>query len=105
MKTITFKNFNSKHPYQQYFIKLGEEQFIFTVRWNEYAQCATLDISDYNDNSIIKGRALVNGLIIRNHLLPYTLIFSHKDSETYEPTLDILEDEFKLVYFTGDDDE
>lgn len=98
MQIIRFKDINDDNPYSTYFISLKEETYIFTVRWNNYASCAFLSIADYNNNPIISGKALVNGLKIRNKNLPYIFAFLHKTSETYEPTIDNLASEFMLMY-------
>ena len=79
-------------------ITLDEQNFLFKCYWNTYADCAFLDIEDMNNNKIISGRALVNGLKIRNHNIPYILNFVQVTGETYEPTLDIIEKEFAFQY-------
>lgn len=104
MRTITFKKFNENNPYTQYFIELKENTYVFTLRWSEYSDCAFLDITDFDNTPIITGRALVNGLTIRNHKLPYVFIFTHKNVKTYEPTLDILSDEFVLAYIDEEEE-
>ena len=104
MKQIQFKNFNEKNKNNRYYVNLKDNTYIFNVRWNEYAECAFLSISDYNNNSIIKGKALVNRLKIRNRLLPYVFVFLQVNGETYEPTLDIIAKEFMLCYEDGEDD-
>ena len=98
LKYFQFKNFNNNHQNCMYFITLGENTFILNVKWNKYCDCATLSMYDYNNNPIIKGRALVNKLYIRNNKLPYIFFFSQKDGKTYEPTLNNIAEEFLLFY-------
>ena len=102
MKYLTFSNFNSETHYNRYFVTMGEETYIFVVRWSEYCDCAFLSIYDYNNNPIISGRALVNNLIIRNNKLPYIFFFLQKNNETYEPTIDYIASEFVLAYEDGE---
>ena len=99
---IQFKGFNRQCPYSRYFVDLKNTTYIFLVRWIDYCNCAVLTIFDYNDNKIITGRALVNGLKIRNNQLPYEFYFMQINQETYEPTLDNISNEFALFY---DDEE
>lgn len=96
--SLNFNNFNEDNPYVRYFIELKEQTYIFIVQWNKYCNCAFLSISDYDNNDIIKGIALTNGLKIRNNKLPYILEFMHLTGETYEPTIETIEKEFALVY-------
>lgn len=98
MNAIIFDNFNRDNQYINYFIQIGDNQYIFTVRWSKYCKCAFLDIKDINGSPIITGRALVNNLKIRNNKLPYVMYFVHLNNETYEPTLDNISKEFALVY-------
>ena len=101
IQSLSFNGFNENNKYIQYFIELGENTFVFTVKWNEYSKCAFLTITDYEDNDIVMGIALVNGLKIRNVKLPFNLLFTHVNGETYEPTIDNIEKEFALVYEDG----
>lgn len=103
IKQINFNNLNNNTPYKQYFINIGENTYIFTVRWNEYCDCAFLSINDYENNPIISGVALVNGLKIRNNNLPYMFLFTQINGETYEPTIDNIANEFVLVYEDGEE--
>lgn len=98
MKYLTFKNFNKKYCNNRYFVTFGEDIFLFVVKWSKYSKSAFLSIYDYNNKPIIRGRALSNGMIIRNNKLPYVFYFFHKEGKTYEPTLNNLSDEFILVY-------
>ena len=102
---IYFDGLSEENKYIRYFIELNEETYVFIVRWNTYCNCAFLSIFDYNNNSIITSRALVNGLIIRNKNLPYNFIFTQVNDETYEPTLENISKEFALVYETEEDSE
>lgn len=95
-------NLNRKKPYIRSFITWGEDTYIFTFQWSFYCKSASLSIADYDNNPIITGRALTNGLIIRNHNLPNTLYFAHKNNKTFEPTLNTISSEF-ILYF--DDEE
>lgn len=97
-KIITFDKISKKQNYKQYFIDIDEQTYSFTLRWSPYSNCAFLSISDYNDNPIISGRALTNGLTIRNNLLPYVFRFLQLNGETYEPTLSTLSSEFGLIF-------
>lgn len=99
IKYIKFKNFNKKNPRIRYFVTMEETTYIFRVNWDsEYGDCGYLTITDYNNNPIISGVALVNGLKIRNNKLPYTMFLVQKNGETYEPTIDNIENEFVLGY-------
>jgi len=98
INSFSFKNFNEQNPYNQYFINLKDNTYIFTVRWNDYDEIAYLSISDYEDNPIVSGKALINNLKIRHHILPYVLYFVHLTGETYEPTIDNIADEFAIAY-------
>jgi len=98
IQTLSFSGLNNDNPYVRYFIQLKDDTYIFTVRWSNYPDCAFLSITDYDDNPIITGVALVNGLKIRNHNLPYIMEFLQINGETYEPTLDNIAEEFALVY-------
>lgn len=103
MKYIQLKNFNIDNQNNTYYVNIADDTYIFRVRWSEYCDCGFLSISDYNDNKIVSGKALVNNLIIRNHKLPYTMFFVHLDGEKYEPTLDTIANEFAIVYEDEDD--
>ena len=92
------ENFNEENIYNPYFIDLKGNTYIFTVRWNIYDETAYLSISDYEDNPIISGKALVNNLQIRNNKLPYVFYFIHLTGETYEPTIDNIASEFAIAY-------
>lgn len=102
INSIQFKSFNKEHKYINFFVELKENTYIFTVRWSDYCDCAFLNIKDYEDNPIISGLALTNGLKIRNNKLPYEFYFIQVNEETYEPTLDNLAEEFVLVYDDGE---
>ena len=102
IKGFYFTGLNSKHKYIQCFQELKENTYVFTIRWSDYCNCAFLSISDYQDNPIVTGVALVNGLRIRNNKLPYVLFFTQINNETYEPTLDNIANEFVLVYEDGE---
>ena len=101
-KTIIFNGFNRQNKYNQYFIELADNTYIFIVRWNPYDKCAYLTITDYEDEPIIMGRALTSNLIIRNNRLPYIFMFIQKNGEKYDPTIDNIEKEFALVYEDGE---
>ena len=100
---IFFNGLNEENRYIRYFVEIKDETYIFTVRWNNYCNCAFLSISDYNNNPIISGIALVNGLIIKNKNLPYNFVFIQINDETYEPTLENISKEFALVYIDDED--
>jgi hypothetical protein len=104
VEDIFFNGFNEDNPYVRYFIDLKKETYIFNIRWNKYCKCAFLTIKDFNNNDIINGKALVNGLIIRNNKLPYNFLFNHINEKTYEPTLKNIEKEFVLTYISEDDE-
>ena len=91
-------NFNDQNPYNQYFIDLKDNTYIFTVRYDDYDEISYLNISDYQDKPIVTGKALVNNLVIRNNKLPYVLCFVHLTGETYEPTIDNIASEFAIAY-------
>lgn len=99
----TFDGLNYKHSYKAYFVELKNETYIFTVRWNEYCNCAFLNITDYYDNPIISGMALTNGLRIRHNKLPYVFIFRQINGQSYEPTINNIADEFALIYDDGEE--
>ena len=101
--SISFKNINKDVKKATYFIELAENTYIFIVRWNSYDNCAYLTITDYEDEPIIMGRALVNNCIIRSNKLPYVFMFVQKNGEKYEPTIDNIADEFVLVYEDGEE--
>lgn len=103
MKYIQLKNFNQENQNNTYYVTIADNTYIFRTRWSEYCDCGFLSISDYNNNTIVSGKALVNNLVIRNHNLPYTLFFIHLDDESYEPTLDTIADEFAIAYEDEDD--
>ena len=98
IKAFYFDGFNKDCPYSKYFIELNETTYIFNVRWSEYCKCAFLSISDYYDNPIVSGKALVNNLKIRTNKLPYTLYFIQDNNKTFEPTLDNISNSYVLVY-------
>ena len=97
-KQIKFKGIDINNLNADYFIVLNNSDYIFNVSWNQYCNTAFLNILDGNNNPIIRGRALTNGLFIRNSKLPYNLSFVNLNDETYEPTLENLSKEFALVY-------
>lgn len=80
---------------------LGENKFTFTLRWNDYCDCFFMDIQDLDNNYLLSGRAVVNNLIVRHQDLPYTMLFTHVQGETYEPTIDNIS-EFGLFYEDGE---
>jgi len=98
IKGFYFDGLNMKNKYIQCFRELKENTYIFTVRWSDYCNCAFLTITDYEDNDIVTGVALVNGLKIRHNKLPYNLLFTQINSETYEPTIDNISEEFVIMY-------
>lgn len=98
VQTITFSGINEDNPNNRYFVTLNDENFIFKIKWRNECNCAFLSIADDDNNPIISGRALVNGLYIRNHNLPYVMVFAHINGEKYEPTIDTISTEFALVY-------
>ena len=95
---ISLDDLNEENKYIKYFVTLKDDTFIFNVSWSDYCECAFLDITDYNDNPIVTGKALVNNLKIRNNKLPYILYFVHLFNENYEPTIDNISSEFAIVY-------
>jgi len=97
-RQIILKGFNNNNPYVRYFITFNENTYILVLRWNLYADCGFITISDYENNPIVNSRALVNGLNIRNNKLPFVLAFRHLNGETYEPTLDNISSEFAFIY-------
>lgn len=98
MAHISFKNFNSNNQKNTYFVILNNKTYTFLVRWSDYCNCAFLSIKDDNGNSIVTGKALTNGTKIRNQKLPYIMYFLQINGETYEPTLDIIAEEFVLYF-------
>lgn len=104
MKLFNLENFNRKNKNNTYYVNMVDDTYIFRVRWSDYCSCGFLSISDYNNNTIVSGKALVNNLVIRNHNLPYTLFFIQLEGETYEPTIDTIADEFAIVYEDDSDD-
>ena len=100
MKYIQF-NLNRNNMFVSFLNDLGGEKFTFTLRWDEYSECFFMDIQDLDGKYIISGRALVNNLIIRNQNLPYIMMFTHTQGETYEPTIDNIM-EFGLFYDDGE---
>ncbi len=109
MKIFKIENFKN-NPNISSTIDLDDRLFNFTIKWNDYAQCAFLWLYDADMNPITLGRALVNNLLIRTdrRLLPQDLRFAHINSnfsaisaetgETYEPTLDNIGEEFAFFY-------
>ena len=97
-QTIKFNGFNENNTYMNYFITLKNNTYNFILRWSNYCNCAFLTINDTNGKPIISSIALVTNLKIRNNKLPYLLAFLHKDSETYEPNLDNLSNEYYFMY-------
>jgi len=59
IKGFYFDGLNMKNKYIQCFRELKENTYIFTVRWSDYCNCAFLTITDYEDNDIVTGVALV----------------------------------------------
>lgn len=102
MAYIQLKNFNRNNQKNTYFVVLNDKTYIFLVRWSEYCKCGFISIKDDNNNDIVTGKALVNGLVIRNHKLPYVLYFLQKNGKDYEPNLDIIADEF-VLYFDSEE--
>ena len=98
MKILKLEDFNRENKNNTYYVNMADSTYIFRVRWSDYCDCGFLSISDYNNNTIVSGKALVNNLVIRNHNLPYTLYFVQLYGETYEPTIDIIANEFDIVY-------
>lgn len=99
--TEEFKIGNIKnYPFITFTLDLDDRLFNFTVKWNDYAQCAFLWLYDADMNPIVSGRALVNNLLIRTdrRKLPQDLRFAHINGETYEPTLDNIGEEFAFYY-------
>lgn len=99
--TIVFKIGKLKsNPFIYSTIDLDDRLFNFTVKWNNYAQCAFLWLYDADMNPIVLGRALVNNLLIRTdrRLFPQDLRFRHINGETYEPTIDNIGEEFAFYY-------
>jgi len=92
----TFK-LNRNNDYISCLVNLGEDKFTFIIRWNEYCDCFFMDIQDLDGNYLLSGRALVNGLIVRHHKLPYNMVFLNLQGKNYEPTIDNIE-EFGLIY-------
>lgn len=88
---------NRNDDYISYLVTLEEDKFTFIIRWNEYCDCFFMDIQDLDGNYLLAGRALVNGLIIRHHDLPYNMVFLNLQGKNYEPTIDNIE-EFGLIY-------
>lgn len=88
------------NPYYSFVVNLDDRLFNFTVKWNDYAQCAFLWLYDVDMNPIVSGRALVNNLLIRtdHRKLPQDLRFAHINGETYEPALDNIGEEFAFYY-------
>ena len=99
---IPLEDLSFKTPYINNMISIGENNYIFTFQWSFYCNCAFMSIKDYEDNAIVTGKALVNGLKIRNHNLPYILYFRQRNNDTYEPTLDNISKDFMLFF---DDEE
>lgn len=98
---INFKLENFKNnPNMTASISLDNNLYNFTVKWNDYAQCAFLWLYDADMNPIVQGRALVNNLLIRTdrRKLPQDLRFAQINGETYEPTLDNIGEEFSFFY-------
>ena len=99
MKIFKIENFEN-NPNISSTIDLDDRLFNFTVKWNNYAQCAFLWLYDADMTPIVCGRALVNNLLIRTdrRLLPQDLRFAHINGETYEPTLANIGEEFAFYY-------
>lgn len=100
MIAYTLKGFGRNNYNILSTITLDDRLFNFSIKWNDYAQCAFLWLYDADMNPIILGRALVNNLLIRTdrRLLPQDLRFAHINGETYEPTLDNIGEEFAFFY-------
>ena len=99
MKIFKLENFEN-NPNTSFTLDLDDRLFNFTIKWNDYAQCAFLWLYDADMTPIVLGRALVNNLLIRTdrRLLPQDLRFAHINGETYEPTLDNIGEEFAFFY-------
>lgn len=99
MESFKLENFEN-NPNTSFILDLDDSLFNFTVKWNDYAQCAFLWIYDADMTPIVSGVALVNNLLIRTdrRLLPQDLRFTHINGETYEPTLDTIGEEFAFYY-------
>ena len=102
MAYIQLKNFNRNNQKNTYFVVLNDKTYIFLVRWSGYCKCGFISIKDDDNNDIVTGKALVNGLVIRNQKLPYVLYFLQINGKDYEPNLDIIADEF-VLYFDNED--
>lgn len=100
MIEYSLKGFNQNNYNITSTVTLDDRLFNFTIKWNNYAQCAFLWLHDADMNPIVLGRALVNNLLIRTdrRLLPQDLRFAHINGETYEPTLDNIGEEFAFFY-------
>lgn len=96
-------NLDRKNTFISSLVDLNEDKFTFTLRWNEYCDAFNMDIQDIDNNYLISGLALTNNLIIRHQDLPYLMIFTHINDETYEPTIDNIK-EFGLVYDDGEEE-
>ena len=90
-------NLSRNNDYIRSLVDLGDDKFTFIIRWNEYCDCFFMDIQDLDGNYLLSGRALVNGLIVRHHDLPFGMVFLQLQGKTYEPTIDNI-NEFGLVY-------
>lgn len=99
MKVIfSFSNLKN-NPYMSSQAVLDDKIYNFTIKWNDFAQCAYLYLYDAEMNPIVLGIALVNNLLIRadRRLLPQDLRFININGETYEPDLSNME-EFAFIY-------
>lgn len=95
-KILGFK----ENPYISSTVELEDKLFNFTIRWNDYAECAFVSIYDVDMNPIVLGRALVNNLLIRTdrRLLPKDLRFVNSNGDNYEHELDNISQEFAFIY-------
>ena len=96
---IRLNNFKN-NPNISSTVTLDGHLYNFTVKLNDYAQCAFLWLYDADMKPIVLGKALTNGTLIRTdrRLLPQDLRFVNINGENYEPDLNNISKEFAFVY-------
>lgn len=76
-----------------FYTTINGKSYHFIVKWNEYCNCAILDIYDNKGNEVKTGTALNCNTVIGGDKreMPF-LVFKHKDNSTIEPTPETFKD-------------
>lgn len=72
--------------YKSFNASIGSKNYTFTVRWNDYCDCAFIQIS-YNGEDLLEGEypLVCGGIIEIDHRKLPKLVFGRVDGELLEP--------------------